>query len=139
MAAPGASDTEPAEEVVLLLGGVVLLLVGILSVSEGVAALAGSEALADADLIVGRPSTCGTALVILGGAAGLIAVSLWAGAEARWIAVTVAALNGIVQLLFMPAYPFLSLAVFALDVLAIFAFVVLVPHARSGRSSVPRA
>lgn len=122
MVAPGVPHTESAADRVVF-GGVVLLLVGVLSVIQGVAALAGSAARADADLIVSDSSTWGTALVVLGGAAGLIAVSLWAGAGTRSIAVAVAGANAIVQLLFMPAYPFWSLAVFALDLLATLALV----------------
>jgi hypothetical protein len=116
----------------LVLAGVVLILVGVLSVIEGVAALAGSGALADAELVVGGSSQWGTTLIVLGGASGLIAVSLWAGAGVRWIAVGIAALSGIAEVLLMPAYPFWSMAVFALDVLVIYTLVAGVPGERGG-------
>ncbi len=36
---------------------------------------------------------------------------------ARWVGVSAAALSGVAQLLFIQSYPFLSLTVFALDIL----------------------
>jgi hypothetical protein len=134
MAATGVSQTDPAERAIAF-AGVILLLIGILSLIEGIAALVGSSALVDApDLIVFGSSTWGTSLILLGGAADLIAVSLWTGAAVRWICVVVAAANGFVQALFMPAYPLWALAVLILDMLAIFALIVLVANARDDRS-----
>jgi hypothetical protein len=128
-----ASD-DPAERAVVL-GGVLLLLAGTLSVIEGAAALAGSAALADpSGFIVGGSSSWGTALVVLGCAAGLIALALWAGGRARWIAVAIAAANAVVLLVFTPAYPVWSLASFALYVLAILELVARVAHPRGAPS-----
>jgi hypothetical protein len=42
---------------------------------------------------------------------------------ARWTGAVVLAGNSIVQLLMMPAYPFWSLSIFALDILAIYGLV----------------
>ena len=39
---------------------------------------------------------------------------------ARWTGIAVVSLNAIAQLLFIPAYPFWSLAIFTLDVLVIY-------------------
>ena len=39
---------------------------------------------------------------------------------ARWVGVLVLSLNAIVQLLMIPAYPFWSLSIFAIDFLAIY-------------------
>ena len=41
----------------------------------------------------------------------------------NWVGVTFAGLNAIAQLLAMPAYPFWSICLFALDVLVIYALV----------------
>ena len=38
----------------------------------------------------------------------------------RWVGVVALAANAIAQLLMMPAYPFWSLSIFALDILAIY-------------------
>jgi hypothetical protein len=134
MAATDVARTDPAERATVF-AGVILLLIGILSVIQGVAARAGSAALVEApDLIVFGSSTWGTSLVILGLAANLIALSLWLGAATRGIGVAIAAANGMVQVLFMPAYPFWATAVLALDVLAILALLGLVANARAGPS-----
>jgi hypothetical protein len=131
MPAMDAARTEPVERAIVF-AGVILLLIGVLSVIQGIAALAHSSALVDSpDLIVFGSSTWGTTLVLLGAAADLIALSLWIGAAARWIGVGIAAANGLVQILFLPAYPFWATAVFALDVLAILALFGLVANARS--------
>jgi hypothetical protein len=46
---------------------------------------------------------------------------VWAGNQlARWTGVVIVSLNAIAQLLFMPAYPFWSLSIFALDILVIY-------------------
>jgi hypothetical protein len=41
----------------------------------------------------------------------------------RWIGVAIAAGNAILQLLFMPAYPFWSLCLFTLDILVIYGLI----------------
>ena len=134
MATTGVEHTDPAEGAITF-AGIILLLIGILSVIQGIAALVGSSALVDApDLIVFGSSTWGTSLVLLGTAADVIAVSLWTGAEVRWVGCVVAAANAVVQLLFLPAYPLWALTVIALDVVAIYALVVLAASARGGRS-----
>jgi hypothetical protein len=43
---------------------------------------------------------------------------------ARWVGVLVLALNAIAQLLMIPAYPFWSLSIFTLDVLAMYGLIV---------------
>jgi hypothetical protein len=43
---------------------------------------------------------------------------------ARWTGVGIASANAVVQLLFIPAYPFWSLALFSLDLLVIYGLVV---------------
>jgi hypothetical protein len=42
---------------------------------------------------------------------------------ARWIGVVVLGLNAIAQLLMMPSYPYWSLAIFAIDILALYGLV----------------
>ena len=134
MAATDVARSDPVERAIVF-AGVNLLLIGVLSVVQGIAALAGSSALVDApDLIVFGSSTWGTSLVLLGVAAALIAFSLWTGAAVRGVGVAVAAANGMVQVLFMPAYPFWATAVLALDVLAILALLGLVANPRDGHS-----
>ena len=115
--------------------GVILVLIGVLSVIQGIAALTDSNALVDApDLIVLGSSTWGTSLIVLGVAGSVMAMGLWMGAPVRWVGCFVAAVNAVVQMLFMPAYPFWSMIVFGLDVLAIYALVVLATSPAGERS-----
>jgi hypothetical protein len=48
----------------------------------------------------------------------------------RWFGVTVATLDGVAQLLFIPAYPFWSLTFFTLDILVIYG---LIAHGKRTR------
>jgi hypothetical protein len=124
-AATGVAPVDPAEKATVF-AGVILLLVGVLSIIQGVAALAKSSALADAPhpIVLGS-STWGTALIVLGIAAPLVAMSLWLGAATRWVACGLAALNAIVQMFFLPVYPLGALLVLALDVVVLYALAVL--------------
>jgi hypothetical protein len=55
---------------------------------------------------------------------GLSALGVWARVPGvRWLGVTIAALNAIAQVLFLPAYPILSVMLFTLDVLVIYGLV----------------
>jgi hypothetical protein len=42
---------------------------------------------------------------------------------ARWTGVVILSLNALAQLLMIPAYPFWSLAIFAIDILAIYGLI----------------
>ena len=56
---------------------------------------------------------------------GFAAVMLLSGNEyARWFGVASAALNGLGQLAFVPAYPWWALAMFSVDILIIYGLVV---------------
>jgi hypothetical protein len=52
------------------------------------------------------------------------AFSIFGGTSwGRWVGIGTAGLNAIAQLLFLPAYPFLALALFAIDILIIYGLV----------------
>ena len=55
----------------------------------------------------------------------------------RWVGVVILCVNAIVQLLMIPAYPFWSLSIFALDILAIFGLIVYGAHISGGGASEP--
>ncbi len=44
--------------------------------------------------------------------------------DVRWLGVAIAAAKAILQLLFIPAYPFRSLCLFTLDILVIYGLIV---------------
>jgi hypothetical protein len=59
----------------------------------------------------------------------LRAFAIWAGTEwGRWIGVLSASLNAIAQLLFIPSAPLVSLAVFSLDILVLYALLAYGGH-----------
>jgi hypothetical protein len=48
----------------------------------------------------------------------------------QWVGVTIAAPNAIAQVFFIPAYPFMSLALFTLDILVIYGLVAYAARTR---------
>jgi hypothetical protein len=102
--------------------GVLLLIVGTLNIVEGIAAIDKANFfVANTDYIVGHLSAWGWTALFLGIAQILVGFGIFAGNQfARWAGVLVLGLNAIAQLLMIPAYPFWSLAVFAIDILAIY-------------------
>jgi phosphatidylserine synthase len=66
-------------------------------------------------------NTWGWILIVVGVAAIVAAFYVMSGSEwARWTGIVVAGLQTIAQLLMVQAYPFWSLAVFAIDILVIY-------------------
>jgi len=105
--------------------GVMLLMVGMLNFIDGVAAISNSTFFTEnARYVISDLNTFGWIVLILGFAQMLAACGVWAKTPGvRWFGVTVATLNGVAQLLFIPAYPFWSLTLFTLDILVIYGLV----------------
>jgi len=106
----------------VVFAGTMLAIIGILNFIYGIAAISNSKFYArDVTYIVSSLHTWGWIIMILGVIQFLAALSIWGGTEwGRWIGVLTAGVNAIVQLIFLPAYPFLSLAIFAVDILIIY-------------------
>jgi hypothetical protein len=106
----------------LLFAGIMLMLVGILNVIWGIAAIDDSSFFVnDQKYIISNLNTWGWITLILGVVQILAAFSIWAGNQfGRWIGIAVAGLSSIGALLSIPAYPFWSLAIFAVDILVIY-------------------
>jgi hypothetical protein len=98
-----------------------LAVVASFNVIEGIAAIARSHIfIANAHYVIGDLRAWGWVTLILGVLQILAAVGILVGNQlARWFAVAVIALNAINQLFFIPAYPFWSLMIIALDVVAL--------------------
>ncbi len=106
------------------------------SVMLGLAALwnffAGIAAIADAHVFVANANyvfsdlnTWGWIVLILGILQGIAALALLTGSEiARWFGISVAAVNSIGQLMFIPAFPFWGISMFAVDMLIIYGLAV---------------
>jgi hypothetical protein len=105
--------------------GILLLIVGTLNTIEGIAAIDKANFfVANTHYIAGDLSAWGWTLLFIGIAQILVGLGVFARNQfARWTGVAVLSLNAIAQLLAIPAYPFWSLTIFAVDVLAIYALV----------------
>jgi hypothetical protein len=106
----------------ILFAGIMLMLVGILNVIWGIAAIGNSSFFVnDTKYILSNLNTWGWVTVILGAVQILAASSIWAGNQfGRWVGITVAGLSAIGALMSLPAYPFWSLAIFAVDILVVY-------------------
>jgi hypothetical protein len=105
--------------------GLLLLTLGTLNFIEGIAAISNSHFFVhNTHYIVGSLNTWGWVVLFMGVAQWAIALGVYAkNPFARWTGVVVLAGNAIVQLLMMPAYPTWSLAIFALDILALYGLI----------------
>jgi len=99
-----------------------LMLVGILNVIWGIAAIGDSSFfINDQKYILSNLNTWGWVTLILGAVQIGAAYSIWNGNQfGRWFGIAVAGLSAIGALMSIPAYPFWSLAIFAVDILVIY-------------------
>ena len=125
-----SATTRPARETrgrgvegygLVLFAAVMLLVSSFFNLIDGIAAIANSHVfVANAHFVIGDLRVWGwTALIlsVLQLAAGL---GVLAGNQvARWTGVGLLALNLIAQMFFLPAYPFWSLTIIAVDVVAL--------------------
>ncbi|MFB6890996.1 hypothetical protein ACFCX4_16990 [Kitasatospora sp. NPDC056327] len=107
--------------------GVLLVLVGSLNALDGISAIAGSHVfIGDAHFVFGDLLAWGwvmlaLAVAQLAAAYGVLALrTQWA----RWAGVVVLVLNAFAQMAFVPSYPLWSLAIIAIDVVAIYGLTV---------------
>jgi hypothetical protein len=108
-----------------LLGFAAILLVtfGAFNIFDGIAAIARSHVFTDdARYVVGDLRAWGWVVLLLGALELAAAAAIAAGRSwARWFGIVVLALNALGQMMFLPAYPFWSLVVIAVDVVALYA------------------
>ena len=106
----------------VLFAGIMLMMVGVLNIVWGIAAIDQSQFFVqDTQFILSELKTWGWIVLILGGLQLAAAFSVWAGGTyGRWFGIASATCNAIAALLSIPAYPFWSLAIFAVDVLVIY-------------------
>ena len=106
----------------VLFAGIMLMMVGVLNVIWGIAAIDKAQFFVqDTKYIFSDLKTWGWIVLIIGALQFAAAFSIWSGGGfGRWFGIATAALNAIAALLSIPAYPFWSLAIFAVDVLVIY-------------------
>ena len=122
-AAPPARSDYPADGGGwVLFAGIMIMMVGVLNIVWGIAAIDSSSFFVqDTRYILSDLNTWGWIVLVIGGLQLAAAFSIWAGGSfGRWFGVAVATLNAMAALLSIPAYPFWSLAIFAIDVLVIY-------------------
>jgi len=110
----------------VLFAAVMLGLAGLWNVFAGIAAVADAHVyVANASYVFGDLSTWGWIIMLLGVLQAFAAVALTTGSEvARWFGIACAAVNSVGQLMFIPAYPYWGIAMFAVDLLIIYGLAV---------------
>jgi hypothetical protein len=105
--------------------GTMLAIVGVMNVVYGIAAIADSRFYArDVTFVFANLNTWGWILTVVGVVQLAAAMSIFAAtAWGRWVGILTAGLNAVAQLLFLPSYPLLSLALFSVDILVIYGLV----------------
>ena len=105
----------------VLFASVLLVIVGCFNLIYGIAAVANAHVfVAGAHYVWGDLRFWGWATLIIGAVQLLAAAGVMAGNQlARWLAVAILGLNAIDQMFFIPAYPFWSLTIIAMDVVAL--------------------
>ena len=106
----------------LLFAGIMLLVAGALNIIYGIAAIDNSTFFVnDAQFMLSGLNTWGWIVLVLGVLQVFAAFSIWQGGGfGRWFGIFAAGLSSIGALLSIPAYPFWSLAIFAIDILIIY-------------------
>jgi hypothetical protein len=109
----------------VMFAGTLLLILGTLNFIEGLAAIGNAHFFtANATYIAGDLNTWGWFVLCIGVLEWAVGCGVFIKNQfSRWTGVVVLAGNSIVQLMMMPAYPFWSLSIFALDILAIYGLV----------------
>ena len=101
--------------------GVMLFMVGVLNIIYGIAAIGDSSFfLQDQKYILSNLNTWGWLTLVLGLLQIGAAFSLWSGnLYGRMVAIIATSLGAIGALMALPAYPFWSLAIFALNIIVL--------------------
>jgi hypothetical protein len=109
----------------IVFAGTLLLLVGTINVIEGIAAIGNAHFFtANAHYVAGSLNTWGWIVLILGACQVLVGCGVFVKNQfSRWTGVVVLGANCIAQLLMMPAYPFWSLTILTMDILAMYGLI----------------
>lgn len=105
---------------------VLLMIGGVLNIIYGIAAIGNANFFENnTDFIISGLSTWGWFALILGILQVVASISLMGGGTyGRWFGMFAASLSAITSLLSIPAYPFWSLAIFALDLWIVYGLAV---------------
>ena len=106
----------------VLFASILLVVIACFNLIYGIAAIANSHVFtAHAHYVFGNLKTWGWITLFIGILQLLAALGVLAGNQvARWFAVVVLGLNAIDQMFFISAYPFWSIIIIAMDVVALY-------------------
>ena len=109
----------------VVFAGVLLLLLGTLNFIEGIAAIGNANFFVhNTHYVVADLNTWGWVVLCIGVLQWVVGCGVFLKNQlSRWTGVVVLCANALAQLLMMPAYPFWSLSIFALDILAIYGLI----------------
>jgi hypothetical protein len=110
----------------VMFAGIMLLVAGTWNLIDGILAIGSSRVYVGHEVFVFSDlNTWGWIVTALGALQLLAAFSVMAGqAFGRWFGIGAASLSALGQLFFIPAYPWWSLAIFAVDILIIYGLAV---------------
>lgn len=110
----------------VVFAGTMLLIIGILNVIYGIAAIDNARFFVNgAKYVISDLNLWGWVVLLTGAAQVLTAFGVWArNTLATWAGIAFACLNAIGILLMIPAYPLLALTIFAVDVLIVYGLAV---------------
>lgn len=102
--------------------GVLLIIAGILNIIWGIAAIGDAKFFTShGTFIISSLHTWGWISLIIGVLELVAAFSLFSGGSfGQWFGIFVGAFNAVAALLSIPAYPFWSLAIFALSIIIVY-------------------
>jgi hypothetical protein len=121
-----AADRRPVDDDYgfgwVVFAGVLLLVAGTLNTIYGIAAIDDSRFfVADSEYVFASLNTWGWIMLCLGVTQVLVGLGVFAKNQfARWTGVFILSLSAVVQMLAISAYPFLSLAILGMTLLAIY-------------------
>jgi hypothetical protein len=109
----------------MIFSGVLLMLLGTINFVEGLAAISNAHFfVGNARYVIGDLNTWGWVALIVGVVQWLVGAGVFAKMQfARWAGVAIFSINAVTALLTMPAYPFWSLCIFALDILGMYGLI----------------
>jgi hypothetical protein len=121
--------------------GVMLMIAAVLNTLYGIAAIDSANFFAnDARYVFADLNTFGWFVLALGIIQGFAALAIWRGAAwGRWFGVVCASANAILQMLWIPASPFVALTIMVLDIIAIYGLLAYGGRRRSANEAKARA
>ena len=107
----------------LAFAGTMIFIAGLINAIYGIAAIGDSSLFVhNTKYIFSNLNTWGWIVLVIGVVQVLAGIGIWVRNQAaRWVGIVGAGVSAVAQLLWLPSYPLAALAVFALDVIILYA------------------